>query len=309
MAVTSMKCPSCGAGVDPPADVHAFTCDYCGNQVRVMRTVAQEGVLSPERVTVSGAPADPEAARRAAKRVTLFVTIITLMVSAWIGISALSMISKVQETTARATQLATSAIPSLGAGESLLWDDVGGDPLALEVGERPAFLGRVRTMPADELFFVAVAADGEVLYRTGPFGTYGDGYRSTFAAVSGDRLAISDANAKLHLADATTGAILKTLDLSDRVKTLCGVPDGSGFWAEQVDKRAYAVDPKSGELTEAPRPEPCVSGEARWGLIPDQTQRQELRRLSKKLENFAASRYLEDGPRRIIAGHRSPGTP
>ena len=163
-------------------------------------------------------------------------------------------------------------------------------------------------MPADELFFVAVDSDGQVLFRSGPYGTYSDGYRHTFAAVVGDRAAISDARAKLHLIDTGDGATIKSLDLSDRVKTICGAAESSTFWIEQVDKREFLLDSKSGELREGERPDGCRSAEPRWGLIPDGSQRRRLRRLGRKIDDFEAERFTEDGERTIVAGVREPGT-
>jgi len=320
MAVTTMKCPSCGAGLSPPPGHRSFPCVYCGTHVDVApKPGPRRGPVQVHRVVSSGQTSGPSSDPGGAKIVKWILLAVfgsLFFVFAGVGYTVFSAVKGVTagvEALGAASGTvpgfgADSAVPGLNAQESLLWDDVGGQPLPLKVGDKPAFLGRVRVTPSDELFFVAVASDGQELFRSGPYGTYSDGYRHTFAAIAGDRAALTDASAKLHLVDTSDGATLKTLDLSDRVKTICGAADGSTFWVEQIDKREFLLDPKSGELREGERPDGCRSAEPRWGLIPDESQRRKLRRLSKKIDDFEAERFLEDGERTIVAGVRKPGT-
>ncbi len=315
MAVTSMKCPSCGAGLSPPPGQRSFPCEYCGGLVKL--APKPEPGLHPKQNpvqvrTISSGATDPNAAKTV-KWILLGVFGSIFFVLAGVGYTVYSMIQSVTSaTTAAGVAIpgfgADSSVPGLGAREFILWDNVAGDPLPLRVKGAPAFLGRVRIMPSDELTFVAVGGDGEVLYRSGPYGTYSDGYRHTLAAVAGERVAVSDATATIHLLDANTGSSLKSLKLSDRVKSLCGAGDGSTFWVEQVDKREFLLDPKSGELSEGERPETCLSSEPAWDRIPSSGQRKQLRRLSKKIDGFEAERFREDGERTIVAGVREPGT-
>ncbi len=316
MAVTTIKCPSCGAGLSPPPGHTSFSCEYCGTHVNVASKPAPPPrPVQVHRVAQGGASSDPGGAK-IVKWILLAVFGSLFFVFAGVGYTVYSSLSGVAE---RAEALGAgavtipgfggdSAVPGLGAQEFVLWDDVGGLPLPVKVGDQPAFLGRIRVMPADELFFVAVSSGGQVLFRSGPYGTYSDGYRHTFAAVAGDRAAISDARAKLHLVDTADGATLTSLDLSDRVKTICGAAEGSTFWIEQVDKREFLVDAKSGELREGERPGDCRSAEPRWDLIPDGSQRRQLRRLGRTIDDFEAERFIEDGERTIVAGVRKPGT-
>ncbi len=321
MAVTSIKCPGCGAGLTPPKGAPSFTCEYCGTHVRVSEPSPrspwpksqnpQVRLQSTTATTTNTTTTSSSASGATAGRIILFVLATVGLVFAGVGYTVYSAFKGIASSTGGVPNLpgfgALATIPGLDGTGFALWSQ-SGTPLQLQVAGEPAFLGRIRVMPEDELFFVAVNAEGKTLYRVGPFSTYIDGYRFTYAAVAGDRLIISDATAKLHLLDANTGKELKVLELSDRIKTICGLADGSQFWAQQVDKRTYTIDPQSGEFTEGPRPDNCRDSEDPWKLIPSDKQRKKLRRLKKKIENFEPERYIDVDDLTILAGEREPGT-
>ncbi|HGG57196.1 MAG TPA: hypothetical protein ENK31_05320, partial [Nannocystis exedens] len=310
MAITSIKCPGCRAGLSPPKGASTFTCEYCGTQVRISEprpAGPRPGCQKPRtRFHSTTTTTTTNASGGNAGKIIVFVFVSLGLVFAGVSYTVYSALSGTASSTNLPGFGAQATIPGLGDNSFALWNqDI---PLQLQVAGEPAFLGRIRVFPADEFYFVAVNAEGKTLYRVGSFGTYMDGYRFTFAAVAGDRIAISDAAAKLHLLDANTGKELKTLDLSDRVKVICGVADGSAFWAEQVDERSYTIDPQSGEFTEGARPDNCLDSENPWQLIPSDKQRKKLRKLAKKIENFEPKRYIDVGDQTIVAGEREPGT-
>ncbi|MCA9659307.1 MAG: PQQ-binding-like beta-propeller repeat protein [Myxococcales bacterium] len=330
MAVTKISCPGCGANLSPTAGLRGQKCEYCGTAVSFDQPPPPKA-KEPARVSVPQTSAKLDAAAASAKaaataskaigRVLVSVFFSIIVVGGGIVYAVFMILSKSGVDVSDALEAANvnipvfskdrSEIPGLGGlgglGGFTLWDSVGGRPLALEVQGKPAFIGRIRQKPDDSLNFVAVdGATGEILYTVGPFASYSDGYRNTYVAVAGDRLAVSDHEAKLHLVDAGSGATVKTLELKDRVKTLCGAADGSTFWLEQVDKRHFLVDPQSGALSEGKRPGGCVATTDDEGL--DRKERKELRRFDRKLDDFKATGLVEDGEWTIVAGYKSPGT-
>ncbi len=303
-----MKCPGCGAGLTPPKGVRSFTCEYCSTHVRVSEPAPKNPPIRLHQTTTT---TRSNISGITAGRIVLFVVLFVGLIFAGVGYTVYSTLSGIPSMTGGIPGLpgfgAQATIPGLGGSGFALWSH-SGTPLRLQVAGEPAFLGRIRVMPDDELYFVAVNAQGKNLYRAGPFGTYMDAYRFTYAAVAGDKLIISDAGAKLHLLDASTGKELKVLELSDRIKTICGLADGSQFWAQQVDERTYTIDPQSGEFTQGPRPDDCLDSTEPWQLIPSPQQRKKLRRLEKKIKGFEPERYIEVDDHTIVAGERDPGT-
>jgi hypothetical protein len=327
MAVTKISCPGCGANLSPTAGLRGHKCEYCGTAVSIDQPPPAK-VKEPKRVRVPQTSATLDAATTSAKaavsasksvgRVLLSVFFSIVVLGGGILYAVFTILSKSGVDVSDALKAANvnipvfskerSELPGLGGlGGFTLWDSVGGRPLALEVEGKPAFIGRIRQKPDDSLNFVAVdGTTGEILYTVGPFADYSDGYRNTYVAVAGDRLAVSDHEAKLHLVDAGSGATVKTLELKDRVKSLCGAADGSTFWIEQVDKRRFLVDPQTGTLGEGKRPDGCVGATDDDDL--DRKERRELRRFDRKLDDFKATDMVEDGEWTIVAGYKNPGT-
>ncbi|MCB9568233.1 MAG: hypothetical protein H6710_13650 [Myxococcales bacterium] len=319
----SLKCPNCGAGLTAPAGAARMTCEYCGNQINLQGPPSGQPPR-PEARPQGQLLIPPQQASDAARRVVISLAVgmavLGVVSSLVIFLVTRSITSSVESAVGAANPgVAVPAIPGFGENSGIpglaadqfpLWDSVGGQPIPAEIGGKAAFLGRIRVMPSDELYFLlGDAQSGAVLQRLGPYGTYNDGYRHTHAAIAGTRAAISDFQAKLHLVDLESGAEAKVLDLSDRAELVCAAADGSTFWIRQVDKRELLVDPKGGELREGERPEGCVDAtEEAWPLIPSGPQRKALARVDKKIEGFESERILEEGELRVAAGHKHPGT-
>lgn len=188
----------------------------------------------------------------------------------------------------------------------LMFDDVGGAPVAVAIGGKDAWIARFRSTGADELFVVAGPAEGgPPLWKLGPLGTYSDGYTSTRFVTLGDRVVVSDWRSVLHVLDLSTGQELQSLTLTDRVKRLCASPALERVYFEQVDERRYLLDLATGALTVGGRPEDCPldKGEDRrasWGREKD-----------KEVQvpgMYVGKRYVS-GDLGVARGYKSPGTP
>lgn len=316
MGLAALDCPKCGARLK--ASIGVMTCEYCGTQVSPQK--AQPAT----KVTVTTAPsagAQTSAPTVRPGRYILFSLLMTLGIGGFTAYTALSTAGGVQAVVPALEQAfsqggvpsipgmpsrSDGAIEGLPAGSSAMWDDVGGLPRLATIQGKEAVIGRLRVRPDDHLYFAAFAADtGALLYRVGPLGTYSEGYRAAHAAVAGDRLAVSDPEARLRLVDLETGEEKQVLPFSDRIERLCTADDR--LFARLVDDREFAVDTQSGELSEAKIPGDCSDTATRTLGIPTPDDRKALRK-APKVKGFTASNLHVDGEQLVVGGYRDPGT-
>lgn len=190
--------------------------------------------------------------------------------------------------------------------ERLLWDDVGGSPVAVTIAGADAVLGRVRVGSGDQLYIVAYdAATLQPRWRSGPYGSYTEGYRSTFHAVVGERVVISDFRANLHLVDLQSGETVQTIALTDRVADLCVFSERHQVWVRQVDERNLLVDVDGGAVSiDSGRSRTCPAGSR--SVYPDRTNTEHS---VMYVPGVRVVREYVDGALGVAAGVKSPGTP
>lgn len=243
-----------------------------------------------------------ESAARTGRRVILGVSVLTL-----VGAAAPAVIIAAQSG-------AFEDMPALGSiaesVEHLLWDHFAGPPTMVSIGGKDAFIGRTRkVLDNDQLFIDAYdARTVERIWRVGPLGSYSEAYQNTLFAVAGDRLAISDGKAQVHIHELESGELVQTIKLTDKAKQFCPMPeDGtSQVWLGQIDEKELVLDLKDGKLVEGPKPEDCADS-------IHAMRRRALR--SGEDEGFLQVEGVEvkaafvDGEQGVALGVKSPGTP
>ncbi len=237
MALVPLKCSQCGANLPAPDCAGTCRCEFCGRL-----HLLEDPVPEPR----SGAPA------RATGRAPLAgISIILALAVAVPG--AVTWLSKRPAKRAAPGPGPSSAAAGIAAASAspqrMIFDRVGGPPLALSVDDRELVIGRVRLYPADELFLVAVhPATMKEAWRIGPLGTYSEGYRNTFFVAAGARLAVTDFRSRLYLHELSSGKLLKTIELTDRAKQMCRSGPAS-VSLQQVDDRSFSIDLDSASLS------------------------------------------------------------
>jgi serine/threonine-protein kinase len=209
--------------------------------------------------------------------------------------------------------------PSHRALGNYLWNTPGGPPLPAP-GQREGgperFLGQVRSRGDDQLWVVAYdsAKLGE-LWHVGPFGSYGDGYLSTFLAVTGKQVVVTDYLTNIHVYDLDSGRELRTAKLSERAKGMCASPEGDGrVWIVSSDGRKVFFDAGTGAINAAGRPPWCPDLWASHYDCRGWLKRGAPRPLCQPpgaapgVPGFDADNVLEQGDVGVALGKKSPGT-
>jgi serine/threonine protein kinase len=210
-----------------------------------------------------------------------------------------------------------TATPTGGVGP-YIWDAVGGPPAVATVSGDPVerFVGRVRARPDDQFWIVAYESGklGE-LWHAGPLGTYGDGYRSTFFAVTGKQVVVTDYRANVHVYDLASGRELRSAKLGERAKTMCASPESDGrVWIETSDGHKMFFDADTAAMALAARPPWCPDtwaashdcrgwlqrGAARLGCKPASA--------APKVTGFEADNVMQGGDLAVALGRKAPGT-
>jgi hypothetical protein len=306
------SCPNCGARLEAglPAGGR-IVCHYCGQSFDAPVAAAPP----PQRIIVMApvaqrpSPSKTNAGRSALSALTsLFVVAIIAFFSVRGRSRAVSELS---------TQILSSPIVS-AAVSNFMWDTVAGPPMPATVGETgvEGFVGRVRMRGDDTLYVVAFegAKLGQV-WKAGPFGTYSQGYQSTFASAVGHAVVVTDYRAKVHVYDLASGHETHTLNLSDRAKAMCSSPDGKAHvWIEMSDEKHVLVDADLGTATPSPRPAWCPDS---WATSDD--CRGWLKRgpprisckgpeSAPRVNGFEAKNVVEEGDLAVALGKKHPGT-
>jgi hypothetical protein len=204
------------------------------------------------------------------------------------------------------------AIPS-----SFMWDTVGGPPIPAAVaGTAEGFVGRIRERGADELWIAAFEGSklGQV-WKVGPFGTYTQGYQSTFSGIVGHHVVVTDYKANVHVYDVATGKETHTLKLTDRASAMCVASDGKPHaWIGVSDKHDVLVDVEAGTQGPAARPAWCpdlwsASDDCR-GWLKRGAPRHACRGAdaAPKVSGFQAANVVEQADLAVALGKKHPGT-
>jgi hypothetical protein len=208
--------------------------------------------------------------------------------------------------------------PSHAALGNYLWNTPGGPPVpaAGESEGSERFLGQVRSRGDDQLWVIAHdSAKLRELWHVGPFGSYGDGYSSTFLAVAGKHVVVTDYLTNVHVYDLDSGRELRTAKLSERAKGMCASPEGDGrVWIASSDGRKVFFDASTGAITPAGRPPWCPDLWASHYDCRGWLKRGSPRPLCQppgvapSVAGFEADNVLEQGDLGVALGKKSPGT-
>lgn len=322
MPLITLDCPKCGAAVphkDPGAQ--NVTCDYCGTSfgLESARSARDEtGVIIDAEALAQiiarhqkghpqlqlNLPGTEPRASSGGSALGCLITIVAIIAGAiplWLSLGEMDV----------DTDIDFSKVVAKVKIERSGWDDAGGPPVPARVNKKRAVLGRTRYYDEDHALYIEAfkASDASRLWRFGPLGSYSEGYRSTWFAVLGDRVVVTENDAKVHLVNLNTGKKLKTRELTDKAQGLCIPPDkkGNTVWVMVADKRHQAINIKSGKLKEATLPEFCNEPGIKTTIAARARQREELAR-APDLKGFKALRVHISGHTMVVAGHKHPGT-
>ena len=305
------NCPNCGARMEAaPPPGGRVVCHYCGQAFQ-----APPEPAPPQRIIViAPGTRGPSPGRSSAGR-SVFSAFFSLFVVAIIAFFSIRGRSRaVSEISAK---VLSSPILS-EAVSPFMWDTVAGPPIPAGVGSGGVeeFVGRVRMRGDDSLWIVAFEGSKLAeLWKAGPFGTYTQGYQSTFASVVGRVVVVTDYRAKLHVYDLASGHETRSLALTDRAKAMCSSPDGKArVWIEMSDEKNVLVDADLGTATPAPRPAWCPDAWATTDDCRGWLKRGPPRLTCKgpegapRVNGFEAKNVVEEGDLAVALGRKHPGT-
>ncbi len=289
-------------------------CRYCGQTFQ-----APAAAPPPPRIVLIEPQARaPERPRRSGASGSIVGVVLTVLAVG--GASYLSTHLRAASLSAISSTL--PALPSqiVGAkGDDFMWDTVAGPPVpgAVGSGASEGFVGRIRTRGGDDQLWIAgfQGNDLSLAWKVGPFGTYSQGYPSTFATVVGHSVVVTDYRANVHVYDVASGRELRSAKLSDRAKAMCGAPDGkSHVWIAVSDEKNVLLDADTGTLTPAARPAWCpdlwaASDDCR-GWLKRGAPRPECKgaEAAPKVPSFEAANVIEEGDLGVAFGKKHPGT-
>lgn len=292
VGVVDLKCSNCGAALDAPADAREIVCRYCGRRMQLVPDTPPPPAPPP----YTPRPSLPPPAAPSSNRIwgVLSSLLLTLGIAGFSGWRVFR-----SQHPSGGSSISLESIASLG--ERSLWDSVGGPPRAVALGGHDAAIGRMRIGSDDQLYYVAVDGQrAQLLWKSGPYGSYSDGYRATSLALAGERAAISDFRAQLHVVSLATGKTERTVALTDKVESLCGLADGR-VWLRQIDRRSILIDLATGAITEGKRPAECPAESSRFG-------HERRDHAPPRVAGFRARSVLVDGTDAVAVGAKEPGT-
>jgi hypothetical protein len=320
----ALNCTNCGASFSP-AEVAAhagpMTCRYCGQAFEpplsaLAVQAAPTPPPAPQRVVVIAPGAAGPAVRRGGAVAGSIFSVVAFVFIVGVGAFVSIMKSTAKITTSDLSvpgvNIKLPTIPS-----SFMWDTVGGPPMPAAVGGAiEGFVGRIRERGGDELWMAAF--EGSKLaqvWKVGPFGSYTQGYQSTFAGIAGRHVVVTDYKANVHVYDLATGKETHTLKLSDRASAMCIAPDGKPHaWIGVSDKRDVLVDAEAGTSSPAARPAWCpdlwaASDDCR-GWLKRGAARHTCRGpdMAPKVSGFQPANVVEQGDLAVALGKKHPGT-
>jgi outer membrane protein assembly factor BamB len=302
----SLSCPNCGAHIQAQPDDMRVLCQYCGQTFDVTQP-PRFGAYGPG---VAGSGGAPKGA------IIGVVTAITLVA---LGAGVVAVLAARGASTNGGASIPGVSMPGspTSATTGVMWDTVGGPPIATQIGGHDAFVGRLRTQGTDLLSIAAFDSTKlTILWQTPALGTYTEGYQSTFTAVVGHDVVVTDYRANVHVYDLATGKESRTAKLTDRAGEMCASPDGSAkAFIVVTDKKDVMLDADAGTLTPAPRPAWCpdrfgMSGSDCRGWLSRGAARADCKgpELSPKVSGFGAKNTVVVGDLGVAAGIKEPGT-
>jgi outer membrane protein assembly factor BamB len=322
MELISVDCPNCGASLPHQQPGDHYQCSYCGSAFRLTQAKkahTQAGMaIDPNVIAQAIIQAQKQAAQQQyqTQPVHQFVKVPETPKGVRVGLILLPIII-----------IAGVAVPIFlavkGAGgllgqalnnEHLLWDDVAGVPQVVTVNGKTAVVGRTRAVAdEDNLYCGVYDTSGEKIWRTEGLGTYMAGYQSTFCGAIGDAMIVTDHEAKVRVLELATGTQRHELVLSDVVDYLC-VPrepaHGKQVWIKQLDERTHLLDPATGQLTPAPKPDWCFESRhyAETALQGGGSWSDANAEGAPEVEKLKIEFVFQRNGKAVALGHTEPGT-
>jgi outer membrane protein assembly factor BamB len=303
----SRNCPNCGASLGNAPPGQTLVCRYCGHTFQT----PPEANPAPRIIVVAPGRPQPFARVRAGSGRSLASAFFSLFVLALVG--GLSLV----RTRSHGLANLPSEIVAAATVPDFMWDTVAGPPIPAAVGggSVEGFVGRIRTRGDDTLWIAAFegAKLGQV-WKAGPLGTYSQAYQSTFAAVVGRSVVVTDYRANLHVYDVDTGHETRTVKLTDRARGMCSAAAAkSRVWIEMSDEKNVLFDVDTGTSTPSSRPAWCPEGESSGdcrGWLTRGAPRPGCAgpEGAPKVGGFQAVNVIEDGDTGVALGKKHPGT-
>lgn len=209
--VVLRECPNCAGVLPPVGQSNQVKCEYCGLSFDVKRTVEQPKAPRPMPMPAPR-PMPRPSPGVAPKRGGCTVVVIALV--AVLAVAAVGFFTAMR---GPAGPGVVSDAVGLSHMETVGFYAVNGD--AIE--DLVAFVRTVGTGSDDILLVAFDGATMREVWRAGPFGSYGQAFQYTKAAVIGNRALVADFRAQAHLYDLASGATVVTVALPDRAKEVC----------------------------------------------------------------------------------------
>jgi hypothetical protein len=302
------RCPNCGADLGAAAAPHGpdaprTTCRYCGQVVELPRPAPPRRIDEPP-------PRPPRGGPRVSAQAHGLVALLVVC------IAAVFLSRRAPNGTLEFPRM---TVPLAKAVPQYTWDTVGGppEPAGLGPGGGERFVGQVQARDGGALWIAAF--DGPKVaeaWRAGPFGTPSQGDGSTFVAVVGRAVVVTDFRAVVHVLDLANGHELRSVTLTDRAKSMCASPDGAArVWIQVADEKNVALDVDTASTSAAARPAWCPEGP----LFPTDDCRGYFRRGRPRAQckgssgapavsGFRAELVVQEGADAVALGEKHPGT-
>lgn len=309
-----IRCPTCNAALNVPGDATSVTCSYCHSPCQIQQRTRVFQIPRP----VQGPPQMP-VAKVPVNRVPFIIagaTVTMILFGAASSYFAYRGVFIAPTRTARpvlAEQPAEAVTAAAGRPENLQWNS--SRPLLRDLDGDGAedLIGLIGVYTNERVSHIAAysGSDGHALWRS-PAIPAVLGSRPKLA-LAGDRALLSGDDGKLYSYQLSDGHAGWTLELGEKVRSLCALPDKGVIRVVAEDDRARDVQLASGDAAD-------VHGKSRRQLykacdeLPtdqDNDYGQVRYNPFHRLPNVSGmySRFtMKRGDRSLLSGGKSPGT-
>ena len=319
--LTAATCARCGAPLPLDPSTPKQVCSFCGSQ-HLFTAAAPPPSAQPPYSPPFREVAPPPIGTRAA----LATPGPSSSAFALLGVSVFVMLvvgGIVAASVADRGHGSSAAVPGGGgvvpAGERLQWSSTGASvvPARIDGDAIEDFVGRYVILDlagqSTQTLFVGgfSGATFERVWKAGPYGTLSEGAGATHFTVAGDRVAVADFRSTLHVLDVATGKELRSVQLSDRARSVCGPLDArKQVWVELADRNHQIVDLESGKSEAAARPAWCRNGARVYHSCGGaRAACSDEARSAPKQGGVRVDLLFTEGNTTVATGHKEPGTP